>query len=199
VISSAQSPQTARTLQPAKVLHQRDQYATAHISVSGDPHPLPAIARYGRFYSFFRSSTRIDKTLSLLLKLTGRGESVVVTPTSRGHALWVHEPEGQPAQAPNGSGPRPIPPTFGPADCWVISDRQPEYRTCTLRVPDLPDAVPGLTDGQTLYSLYRREQDGTTALKLAGRLTQRGDEVVLLVAEEGYILCIEETGATLVP
>lgn len=181
-----------------KILISRDQYATCHIQVPGDAHRLSAIALEGQFYSFFRSCQQVTKALGLTMKLTGRGDTVVVTSTSRGYALWVYEPDATLA-APSQGKPRPVPTLVGPADCWVISDRQPEYRTCNLKVPDLPDTVPGLTDGTAYYSLYRRERDGDTALKLVARLTQRGDEVILLTTSEGYILCIREPSATLAP
>lgn len=192
MISSSPLPEAARSLQPVKVLSQRSQYTTCHIQVPDDPHRLAAIFLNGRYYSFFRLCNQVTKAVGLMLKLTGRGDAVVATSTHRGYAIWVHEPE---AISPVN---HPILPDLGPADCWVISDRQPQYRTCTLKVPDLPDTVPGLTDGQRFYSLYRREEKGDAALKLAARLTQRGDEVVVLVASAGYILCIYEAGATLV-
>ncbi len=197
MISPSKPSNVARILQPVKFLSQREQYVTCHVKVPGDPHRLSAIALNGRFYSFFRLCQQVSKALGLILKLTGRGDAVVVTSTSRGYALWVEEPDAVVALPAHGKIPRTIPPTFGPADCWVISDRQPEYRTCTLKVPDLPDVVPGLTNDKTFYSLYRREKDGNTVLKLAARLSDRGDEVVILVALEGYVICIHEPGATL--
>lgn len=183
------------TLEPVKLLAQRDEYTTCHIHVPGDSHRLPAIALNGDFYSFFRTLDSGKKAFSMLLKLSVKGNATVVTPTRRGYAIWVHEPAGILA-APSGKTPRPLPSSFGPADCWVIGDRQPGFRTCSLNVPDLPDAVPGLANGQKLYSLYRREEDADTTLKLGARLSQRGDEVIILSAEDGYAICIYEPGAT---
>lgn len=178
-----------------KLLAQRDDYTTCHIYVPGDSHRLPAISLDGNFYSFFRSLNDADKTLGLLLKLAAKGNQAVMTPTRRGFAIWVYEAAGILA-APTGQLPRSLPPSFGPANCWLISDRQPGFRTCALKVPDLPDTVPGLANGQKLFSLYRREKDADMTLKLGARLSQRGDEIVVLVAEEGYAICIYEPGAT---
>lgn len=183
-------------LQPVKLLAQRDDYTTCHVFVPEDGHRLPAIALDGNFYSFFRSLHDPDKVLSILQKLSAKGEPTVMTPTQRGYAIWVYEPSAV-LTSPQGKSPRNLPPSFGPANCWIISDRQPGYRTCTLDVPDLPDPVPGLANGQKLFSLYRREKDADITLKLGSRLSQRGDEIVILVAQQTYALCIYEPGATI--
>lgn len=188
------SANSDNSLQPVKLLAQRDDYTTCHIHVPEDEHRLPAIALDGNFYSFFRTLDDAAKTLSILLKLSAKGDQVVMTPTRRGYAIWVYEPTGILA-SPKGKTPRSIPPSFGPANCWVISDRQSGYRTCSLKVPDLPDTVPGLANGQKLFSLYRRERDADTTLKLGARLSQRGDEIVILSAEGVYAICIYEPGA----
>jgi hypothetical protein len=193
VISSSTPPQTSRALQPIKLLSQREQYTTCHIQVPDEPERMAAIALNGRYYSFFRRCHQVHKALGLMMKLGGRGDAVAVTSTRRGYVLWLHEPD---AIAPT-TRTSTILPSLEPADCWVISDRQPQYRSCNLRVPDLPDTIPGLTDGQRCYSLYRREEDGDAALKLAARLTQRGDEVIIVVvAGQGHILCVREPSAT---
>ncbi len=199
VVSSFSPANPAKALQPVRLLSSRDQYATCHISLPGETQRLSAIAVGGRFYSFFRSCGEASKAIGLTLKLTGRGNEVAITPTNRGYALWVFEPDGVPAANVPGRPPRPLAVTAPPARCWMISDRQPEYRACNLRVPDLPDTVPGITNGVNHYSLYRREKDQDAALKLAARLTQRGDEVVFLSTLKGYILCIREVGASLMP
>lgn len=181
-------------LQSVKLLAQRDDYTTCHIHVPGDSHRLPAIALDGNFYSFFRSLEDPAKTLNLLLKLSAKGNQAVMTPTRRGYAIWAYESAGILA-SPNGQPPRSLPASYGPADCWVISDRQAGFRTCSLKVPDLPDTVPGLANGQKLFSLYRRETDAETTLKLGARLSQRGDEIVILTTDEAYAICIYEPGA----
>lgn len=183
-------------LQPVKLLSQRNEYTTCHIHVPDDEHRLPAIALDGQFYSFLRTFNDAGKTIKVLLKLASKGNQTVMTPARQGCAIWIHEPEAILATPP-GKPPRSLPPSFGPANCWIIGDRQPGYRTCTLSVPDLPDAVPGLANGQKLYSLYRRETDADTTLKLASRLSQRGDEVVILSAGNNYAICIYEPGATI--
>lgn len=184
-------------MQPVKLLAQRDDYTTCHIFTPEDGHRLPAIALDGNFYSFFRSLNDPVKVISILRKLAAKGDATVMTPTRRGYAIWVCEPTAV-LTSPQGKPSRNLPPSFGPANCWVISDRQPGYRTCTLDVPDLPDAVPGLANGQKLFSLYRREKEADTTLKLGARLSQRGDEIVMLVAQQTYALCIYEPGATIV-
>ncbi|MEM0980206.1 MAG: hypothetical protein AAGH78_08010 [Cyanobacteria bacterium P01_H01_bin.58] len=183
------------TLQAVTLLSQRKDYATCHIHIPGESQRMPAVAVNGRFYSFFRSLKDSQKTLGLLLKLSNRGNQVVATPTSRGHALWVYEADA--TLASNGKARRrPLPTAAAPADCWIVSDRQPGYRICSLMLPDLAKPVQGITNGQKLYSLYRREQSSEAAIKLATRLCQRGDEVVIVVGTSGYVICIYEAAAT---
>jgi len=188
--------QTDLPLQPVKLLAQRDDYTTCHILSPDEGLRLPAIALDGNFYSFFRSQGDPVKVLNVLRKLSANGDATVMTPTRRGYAIWVQEP-GAILAAPQGKSARNLPPSFGPANCWIISDQQAGYRTCTLDVPDLPAPVPGLANGQKLFSLYRREKDADTTLKLGSRLSQRGDEIVILVSEEIYAICIYEPGATI--
>jgi hypothetical protein len=186
---------TDRPLQSVKLLSQREDYVTYHIHLHDDPHRLPAIALDGRFYSFFRALDHPDKAINLLVKLSARGDQTVLTPTRQGYAVWVYESTGHVALPLNQKMPRRLLPTLSPADCWVIRDNQPGYRLCTLKVPDLPDAVPGLANGLKLYSLYRRETDAANLLKLAARLAQRGDELVILKRPDGLVLYIYEAGA----
>ncbi|MGF1520699.1 MAG: hypothetical protein ACFBSF_00080 [Leptolyngbyaceae cyanobacterium] len=189
-----------RPLQPVKLLIQREDYATCHIKVPEEPQRLSAITLDSKFYSFFRVLEEPTKTLGLLLKLTARGNQVAMTPIRRGYVIWVHEPDGTLVKSPTQTSPNLIQPTLGPADCWVIGDRQTGYRACSLKVPDLADTVLGLADSrQRLYSLYRREKDPAQSLKLAGRLVKRGDEVILLVRKASYIICIYESDAVIVP
>ncbi|MEL6381122.1 MAG: hypothetical protein AAFQ89_01345 [Cyanobacteria bacterium J06626_18] len=192
--------QEKRPLQPAKLLIQREDYVTCHIQVPEESQRLSAITLDGKFYSFFRALKEPIKTLGLLLKLTARGNQVAMTPISRGYVVWVHEPDGAPVKSATQTSPNLIQPTFGPADCWVIGDRQLGYRACSLKVPDLSDTVLGLADSkQRLYSLYRREKNPAQSLKLAARLAKRGDEVILLVRKASYIICIYEPAAVIVP
>ena len=191
---------TGFPLQPVKLLIQREDYATCHIRVPEEAQRLSAIALDGNFYSFFRALKDPAKALGLLLKLAARGNEVAMTLTSKGYVIWVHEPDGTLAVSANKTTPRVIAPTFGPADCWIIAERQPGYRACSLKVPDLPDTVVGIADSQQkLYSLYRREKSASDTLKLAARLSKRGDEVIILVRKEGYIVCIHEPAARMLP
>jgi sulfur transfer complex TusBCD TusB component (DsrH family) len=197
VFTSSLSQNTASSVGEAiKILTQRDQYSTCHITIPGEPDRLPAIALNGQFYSFFRSSADLAVTLKLVMKLTQRGDAVVLTQTKAGHVIWLTEPDAQISTPLKGAAARNLGPNFGPADCWILSDRQPGYQPSTLKVPDLPETVPGLAIGQKLFSLYRRDHDGSNALKLAGRLTQRGDEVVVLLTQDTYVLCVREPVAT---
>ncbi len=191
------SSSTHRPLQSVKLLSQREDYATCHISVQGDPHRLPAIALDGRFYSFFRVVKDAQKALDLLVKLSSRGDQTALTPARQGYAVWVYEAHGAIAHPAKQSQNRPLPVTFGPADTWILPENHPDYRVCMLKVPDLPDAVPGLAHGQKFYSLYRRETDDAAVLKLAARLSQRGDEVVILRSNSTATVYIYEPGATL--
>lgn len=188
-----------RPLQPIKLLIQREDYTTCHIAIPGDTQRLAAIALSHKFYSFFRAPKEATKALGLLLKLAARGNQTAFTLTAKGYAIWVHEPDAVLA----GLTPQDMAqalPTLVPADCWIIGDRQPGYRACSLQVTDLPEPVRGLSNHQgRLYSLYRRANDAGQALKVAARLCRRRDEVVMVVGKTGYILCVYEPNATILP
>lgn len=185
-------------LQPVRILTQRTDYDTCHISVPDESGRLPAIALAGRFYSFFRSLHDPNQVIGMLLKLSSRGEQMALTLINQGYVLWANEPEAKPAPPTQEGQIRLFTPTFEPSACWVISSRQAGYRPCSLTVPDLSSTLPGLIrEPDCFYSLYRREQDAGKILKLATRLIQRGDEIVLLVGKMRYIICIREPNATL--
>ncbi|MGD1907904.1 MAG: hypothetical protein ACFB0C_18215 [Leptolyngbyaceae cyanobacterium] len=195
MFTSSLSPSAVvSTCESVKILTDRDQYSTCHVTIPGESERLPAVALNGQFYSFFRSSADLTTTFKLVVKLTQRGDAVVLTQTKMGHVIWLIEPDAQVASS--SAKARSVTPNFGPADCWILRDRQSGYQPCTLKVPDLPETVPGLAMGQKLFSFYRRDRDGSNALKLAGRLTQRGDEVVVLLAQDTYVLCVREPVAT---
>ena len=197
---SSSSNGVGRPLQPIKLLTQRGDYATCHIQIPEETQRLAAIALDGKFYSFFRALKEPTKALGLLLKLTARGNQVAMTRTRTGYVTWVYEPAGSLATSDKQIVPRVIPLVFGPADCWIVGERQPGYRVCSLKVTDLPDAIFGLASSrQKFYSLYRREKDPAEALKIAARLTKRGDETTILVRKEAYILCVYEPAAKLLP
>ena len=194
------STEAKQTLQPVKLLVQREDYTTCHIKVAEEPQPLSAVSLDNRFYSFFRVLREPTKALGLLLKLTARGNHVAMILVNRGYVIWVYEPDGRLVTPAQKTSPKVIQTTPGPSDCWVISDHQSGYQVCSLKVPDLSDPILGLVDSnQKLYSLYRREQEAGHSLKLAARLTKRGDEVILLVRKDSYIICIHEPNAVIVP
>ncbi|MEM1281143.1 MAG: hypothetical protein AAGG53_14260 [Cyanobacteria bacterium P01_H01_bin.152] len=200
-VSNPQTQPMVPSLQPVKLLSQREDYTTCHIFIPevgapGGGQRSAAIALDGCFYSFFHSSHEPTKVFRILQKLTAKGDGIAITFTRRGYVVWVHEPEAQ-LFTPKGRPPRTLTLSLGPANCWVIGDRQPGYRICTLDVPDLPEPIPGLANGQKLFSLYRREPDADMALVLGSRLSQRGDETVIVTSEQGYAICIYEPGATI--
>lgn len=191
VLSQINSP-----LQPVSLLASRDAYTTCHVQVPDVPDRLPAITFGGGFFSFFRSLGDPVKALGHLLKLSGRGDRVAVTFHPKGYGLWIYEPDGVLAKASPRLQERVVLPALSPPACWVIGGRQPGYRTCSLKVPDLADVVPGLVrDNGHYFSVYRREQDADRTLKVATRLVQRGDEVVLLIGKSKYVVCVHEPGA----
>ena len=81
--------------QPTKLLAQREDYTTCHIYLPDEQQRLPAIALDGNFYSFFRSLQDATKTLSILRKLSAKGEQTVMTPNKRGYAIWVYESDAE--------------------------------------------------------------------------------------------------------
>lgn len=193
---TSESPQRNPLLQPVHLVAQREDYVTCHITIPDESERLPAIALGQQFYSFLRLLPDPVKTIGLLLKLSARGELVAVTLAKQGYALWVHEADGRLA---NKKMAKRVLSSSQPANCWIIGGRQAGYRLCSLRVSDLPDTLPGIVrDNNRLYSLYRREYDASKLLKIASRLIQRGDEVVIVVGKSQYALCIHEPEATVI-
>ncbi|NER82844.1 MAG: hypothetical protein F6K42_25470 [Leptolyngbya sp. SIO1D8] len=194
----AASQKMDSSVQSIKLLTQRESYTNCRIYIPDEADRMPAISVESKFYGFFRALSDPAQTLRWLFKLTQRGDQVAVTSTKKRYVIWVYEPDGSLVKSNAKKAPNTITPAFGPADCWVIHDKQPGYRVCSLKVPDLPDTISGIAQGQKLYSLYRRENDAANTFKLAARLCQRGDEVVIVVSSASYAICISEPGATII-
>jgi hypothetical protein len=95
----AQSVQATRSLiEPIKplcdILTSRSQYRPCHIRVPDLEKPLAAIAFNGNFYSLFRVVEEVQQAKQVIVRLSHRKDSTVVTKSMRGYGIWVLEPEG---------------------------------------------------------------------------------------------------------
>lgn len=176
-----------------KLLLNRDQYVSCHINVSDLPQRLPAIAVDGKFYSFFKVILKAQKALEAIAKLTQKGDEIALTASKRGYVLWVYEPESKPAPPKKLRLP-PIPPIFGPAPCSIVQNLA-QLERCHLKVADMAQQLVGIKYQGALYSLFRKEQNAQTTLEIAAKLTKRDDEVILVVAKDGYAIFILEPTA----
>lgn len=192
-------PSTPSSIAPAQKIAQcrlllgREQYSPCHIVVADVEKRLAAIALDGKFYSFFKSVPEGSKALKIAAILSGRGEEVVITQTPKGYAAWLQEPGAQLAPAKQM---RPISPVFGPSPCTVLRDRA-LFQPCRLSVSDLAAPLVGIQFQDSLYSLYRKEKNADEAIKIAAKLSQHSDEVVVICAKENYVICVLEPTAVI--
>lgn len=181
----------AQKIAQCRLLLSRERYSPCHVVVADVEKRLAAIALDGKFYSFFKSVTAAQKALKIAAILSSRGEEVSITQTRQGYAMWVQEPDAQPAPSRQM---RPIPPTFGPSPCTILSDRA-RFQPCHLKVSDLTASLIGIQFQDSLYSLYRQEKSADEAIRIVGKLCEHNDEVVIVCAKESYVICVLEPTA----
>ncbi|NJN58252.1 MAG: hypothetical protein HC879_12515 [Leptolyngbyaceae cyanobacterium SL_5_9] len=85
-----QSPQQ----QSYSILTSRSQYRPCHIRVPDLEKPLAAIAFNGNYYSLFKVVEDVQQAKQIIVRLSHRGDSTVITKSLKGYGLWVLEPEG---------------------------------------------------------------------------------------------------------
>lgn len=185
----------ARRLHPSPCLmiSSRDYFSSCHIRVPDLDQRLAAIQVGDRYYSFFNVVTDSKRALSLMIKLSHRGDHVVITQLARGgYGLWVWEPDAHLANA--ASAQRRQKPTLAPASCTVLVSRD-QFQRMDIRVPDLEQSVPAILIHDRFYSIFRVETDSEKVIDLVAKITQRGDETAIIRAEKGTAICIYEPDA----
>ncbi|HEY9763547.1 MAG TPA: hypothetical protein V6D07_13535 [Trichocoleus sp.] len=178
-----------------KFLVDRKSYIPCHISVPDTAQRLPAIALDGRFYSFFRVIQEPQKALAVATRLGKRDDEVAMTITKRGYILWVYE--AQASYAPPASAPQhSLKPAFGPQACLMLGDST-SYVACPIKLLDGDSNIPGICYNGHYYSIFRKETDALKIISMVAKLSRKGDELLLALADSGYTLAVREPNAFL--
>ncbi|MEM6351293.1 MAG: hypothetical protein AAFR99_02360 [Cyanobacteria bacterium J06629_9] len=174
---------------PFTALLSRDQYATCRIVLPDEAKPLPAIRLGERYYSFFRTVSQAQQALTLITKLSYNQNGVALVQTPKGYSLWVEEPDAFPHSFANLMEYRPE-----PASCHVLVAKE-QFRSCSLNVPDLDKAIPGIEFQQHYYSIFRKEPTAAAVIQIIAQLAERQDQSVLLANKQFWTICIAEPEA----
>lgn len=157
-----------------KRLTSRSQYRSCHIQTPDADERVAAIVVEDRYYSFFKLVKDQAKAVQLAAKLIDRGHEVVLTPTVKGDAVWIHEPEAwerkESVAHPNRAMTSA---TESNSKLWRILDAR-EYQTCQIRVPDVAKPLMAIEVGQQYYSFLRLMRNEAQAIELAERLAKKG-------------------------
>jgi hypothetical protein len=78
---------------PVQILESRSQFRCCHICVPDQEERLPAIVVDSQYYSFFKTAPNQESAMKIALKLSQKGDTPVLTKTSKGYAIWILEPE----------------------------------------------------------------------------------------------------------
>ncbi|NJL36238.1 MAG: hypothetical protein HC899_05375 [Leptolyngbyaceae cyanobacterium SM1_4_3] len=87
-------PERSPQEQPCSILTSRSQYRPCHIRVPDLEKPLAAIAFNGNYYSLFKVVEDVQQAKQIIVRLSHRGDSTIITKSLKGYGLWVLEPEG---------------------------------------------------------------------------------------------------------
>ena len=178
-----------------KLFFFKEQYSSCHIQLADVDQPLAAVRVESQYYSFFRSFRDAQKVLRATLKLGKLGDEVAVTRTKLGYVLWVHEPDvirASSKRVTSGS----VKTTLSPATCLILQDRT-NYRSCYIRMPDVPQKFEAIQYNGHYYSLFRQGTDLDKLLEMAAKLTKRGDNLAIAPTQAGYAICLWEPTAML--
>ncbi|MBE9138771.1 hypothetical protein IQ254_16485 [Nodosilinea sp. LEGE 07088] len=178
------------TAMACKLLFDRDLYTACHVQVPDIDHRLSALYVDSQFYSFLKVVPEARKVIDVVMRLNKRDNSAAVTQTRRGYTIWAHEPNARhapPTHKP-GYGMRPV---FGPKDCLILADPT-AYQTCRLQVPDVSKPLMALTYNNRYYSFFKQDANANRLLDIAAKLARRGDETLLVVEPNQFILALLE-------
>lgn len=76
-----------------EILTSRDRYETCRVQVPQTDRRCFAILVNGEYYRLFRARKTEDKAIEMADRLRERGDRVMITKLSQGHALWIWEPQ----------------------------------------------------------------------------------------------------------
>jgi hypothetical protein len=176
------------------ILTDRSHYQTCHIRLP-DGEAISAIALNTLYYGFRRRLTSSAQALKILFTLSdprspSRIADVALTINTKGsYFLWAREeyalPKGKFIPRASTS---PLPVT-------LINPTEPLEFT-KIRVPDLDQALSAVACNNRYYSIFKMEQNPDLVLDLAQKLSQRGDQVLVVSTPEGVAVCVLEPDAT---
>lgn len=176
-----------------RVLASRDQYRACHIRLPGDDHRLAAVLVDGKFYSLLKIVKEPQKALKICNLMISKGKQLVVTKTTKGVAIWTHEPDAivdsrtqQHLQTAR---------SFSPESFAEILASPGQYQNCYIRVADLDDRLEAIQWKGQYYSLFKVAETRQQALELVSKLKRRGDTVVITPTRQGYSLWVWEPDA----
>jgi hypothetical protein len=179
-----------------KLLFNRDLFSACHILVPDVSHRLSAIYVDNQFYSFFKVVPNAKKALDVMVRLSKRDDHVAITKTKQGYAVWAYEAEARHAPPRHRAG-HTLKPVFGPKACPIVVDEF-AYELCQLQVPDVQKPLQGLIYETRPYSIFKRDDDVAKTLEVAAKLTQRGDDILVAVAKDEYIVGVFEPNGRIV-
>lgn len=154
---------------------------------------MAAIKLDNQYYSFFRAEREQSRALTVYQKLSHRGHTAIITRIPKGYAIWVFEPDAQPAKptAQSFDDTTSAKPTYR----LLISPSQ--YYPCSIQVPDLEQPLTAIQFENRYYSLFKTIGEIQQAVQLIKRLRYRGDETLITKTDDGYSLWILEPDATI--
>lgn len=93
---SHQSPISDRTPKdPYKILNSPEDYQPGYIKVPDLNDALEAIAFENQYYSLFKSFPDIHQASEIALRLSQKGDKILIIPNSPQYTLWILEPDAQ--------------------------------------------------------------------------------------------------------
>jgi hypothetical protein len=176
-----------------RVLASRDQYQACHIRLPGDDHRLAAVLVDGKFYSLLKIVKEPQKALKICNLMIGKGRQLVVTKTTKGVAIWTHEPDAivESRTQKHLQTPRSTATVIPDSSLEVAS----QYQNCYIRVADLDDRLEAIQWNNRYYSLFKLTETRQQALEFVTKLKRRGDGVVMTQTSQGYRIWVWEPDA----
>ncbi|MBD2093159.1 hypothetical protein H6F67_25265 [Microcoleus sp. FACHB-1515] len=86
-------PEPAIEPDKLEILTNSNRYETCRIQVPNTDRRFFAILVNGEYYRLFRARKTKEKAIEMADRLRERGDRVMITEMSQGHALWIWEPQ----------------------------------------------------------------------------------------------------------